>query len=208
MNRAAAPLHASVRFGPLADGAHMSAQWAGDVARGDWHHLAERALTGTVLAADTRDAPRLLAAADIITVFPGAGPGARGWLGRYPGCAVAVAAGLAATADLAGPAEYQVATRDGTRPIVTAGARCPAGALAVAVFAYCWLAAGWPVALLRPARLRVSLGAAWLVPGQPLFFRFRYCPVSGAGPSPGLPGAPDPARASRTGPASGAPSDS
>jgi hypothetical protein len=98
------------------------------------------ALRGELLIAAPRHPGAPLV--EIADVICGPGP----WLDRYPGCAVAAAPD--------GGCRCRVATRAGHRCTVTVtGPPGAAGPVLAASFVYCWLAAGWPAALLRPAAL-------------------------------------------------------
>lgn len=114
---------------------------------------------------------------------------------RYPGCAVA-AVGLGAGGCLAGtPGQAPIRlTVDGS-----AAGSC---ALACAAFVHGWLAAGQPLASLRPARLRVLSSVPGdqecPAPGVIVSLRFGVVYESGV-PDPGAPSR------SRTSSASGAP---
>lgn len=132
-----------------------------------------------------------LEVADVIVCTAGTGT-ARGsrpaWLpvilARYPGCAVAAAADASGCTAL-------------TRPGAVLGfgaAGCPPGmwVLVCGCLVHCWAAAGWPVAGLDGARLRVTAGGpalgrpGWRVRGQlagaPLSFSAAWTPA-GPGPS-------------------------
>lgn len=189
--------HACVRVGPLGGGM-LIARWP--EARG-CRCRGGQAVTGTLLAACARSPVRQLELADVIVAGGAAGSaGPSGWLRRYPGCAVAACPGRAGLCS--------VATRDGVIGHLAGSGLSAAGALACAVFVHGWLSAGWPLDLLRPARLHVACHAgAGLVPGTPLFFRFSYCAAPGDDPGMfGWPGRPD--SLNRTCRASGAPSAS
>lgn len=165
--------HACVRVGPL-NGGTLTAGWPrGCVSAGSDCH-GGLIVTGMVLAMGTRASSQSLESADVIVAegeavrpLPGE------WLDRYPGCLVA------ATRVQRG--ECCVATRDGTIRRVTISGHDAVGALACAVFVHGWLAAVRPMRALHPAFLEVSCPAsAVAAPGGPLFFRFSYCPGSGA----------------------------
>ena len=185
MSQCAAPEHACVRVGPLSAGT-LVAGWPQACDCDAGRRLGWYAVIGTLLVADDRAPVRRLEAADVIVAS--AGPGRSGlgeWLHRYPGCAVVAA--------WTRPGECSVATRNGVlRSVAVTGQQADGGALACAVFVHGWLVAGLPLALLSPACLSISPGAAVAVPraASPLFFRFGYCSVSGDDPRPGAPGQP------------------
>jgi hypothetical protein len=166
--------HACVRVGPLSAGTLVTG-WPRPCGCGSLRS-GGRTVTGMLLAADDRAPAWRLEEADVIVTTGGPGTtGVGDWLRRYPGCAVAAAQ--------VRRGECSVATRDGARRDVAVSGQgaAGAGAFACAVFIHGWLAAGRSLALLRPARLYVSPGAAdaWPGPGSPLFFRFSYYPASG-----------------------------
>lgn len=173
MSGRALPGHAWVRIGPLGAGT-LVARWpeAGstghDSRRGRW------TVTGTLLAADVSEPQERLETADVIVAAEGAvSTGPVEWLYRYPGCAVAAA--------WTGSDGCSVATRDGERfRVAVSGRPGDVGLLACAVFAYGWLAGGWPMAALLPAGLRVGVdGDVGAGQGGRLFFRFGCCYPSG-----------------------------
>lgn len=198
MSYSATPEHARVRVGPLSAGT-LVAGWPQSGDCGCGRCRCGHAVTGTLLAADDRGPARWLETADvIIAVGEAGGTGPGEWLRRYPGCSVAAA--------MTRRGECSVATRDDVlRSVAVSGQESGAGVLACAVFVYGWLAAGWSLTLLRPARLYVSYGGDVTQRlGGPLFFRFGYC--SSSGDPSGPPAGPD--SAARTCSASGAPSAS
>ena len=191
MIRSASPRHACVRVGPLSSGRTLVAGWPQVCDCGGGRRPSSRSVTGTLRAADERAPTSWLEAADVIIASAGPrqiDPGE--WLRRFPGCAVAAAW---TTSD-----ECSVATRNGMLHSVTvSGEQSYGGAFACAMFVHGWLAARLPLVLLSPARLYVSPGTAFTWPraGNPLFFRFGYCSMSGddrpmseGGPSPGSSG--------------------
>lgn len=201
MSPRAAAGHACVRVGPPGSGpGTLIAGWPGLCHEGDGRCGGNAAVTGTLLAVGSRAPVPFLETADIIVADEAGGTGPDHWMRQYPGCGIAVSR--------TGPGTYAVASPGETlRPVTVRGPDC-AGALACAVLAYGWLAAGRPLDLLRPAVLRVGPGPARKpVPGERLFFRFAYCGVSGdetpcPGPSPSMD------NVVRTCSASGAPSAS
>jgi hypothetical protein len=201
----ATPGHASVRVAPAAAKA-LVARWPQGCEHARCPRCHHRALTGTLLAADAAAPARWLEAADVIIAAGGEGISRPGeWLRRYPGCAV--------VASCTQPGKCLVAMRDGVlhRLTVSGQGAIHATALTCAVFVHGWSAAGWPLALLRPACLDVSQGVTRPAPepGRRLFFRFSYCPAPEVDPLPGSSGssaAPD--SVSRTWWASGEPSAS
>ncbi|HXL87624.1 MAG TPA: hypothetical protein VN969_01350 [Streptosporangiaceae bacterium] len=126
------------------------------------------AVSGDVVAADaTTGGPASLKVADVICCDS---VGAlTGILERYPGCAVATAP--------ATDGEILAVTRAWCPLSVSYRARdAPgSGALVCAIFVHAWLAAGWPLSALRPARLTaVTRWAATLTPPAPVPF-LLYC---------------------------------
>jgi hypothetical protein len=123
----------------------------------------KRAVSGDVVAADaTTDSPATLDVADVICCD---NVQELSWLTGilecHPGCAVATAPTASGG--------IRAMTRDRCSLTVSCRGRRPgSGALIAAIFVHAWLAAGWPLAALRPARLEVvALRAAtptWPVP--------------------------------------------
>ena len=205
MSRPAAPEHASLRIAPVTEKA-LVAGWPQGREHARCLRCHHRGLTGTLLAANSAAPARWLEAADVIVASGGERSSRPGeWLRWYPGCAV--------VASCTQPGECLVAMRDGVlHGLTVSGAGAGhATALTCAVFVHGWLAAGWPLALLRPACLDVSQGvtAPAPEPGRRLFFRFSYCPAPDSDPLPGSTGSSStPDSVSRTWWASGAPSAS
>lgn len=197
MSTSGAPVLACVRVGPLA-GPVLAARWPRQPRDSD-RCGGNRAVTGTLLVAHDHSPARFLETADIIVTTNEAGsPALDSWLRRYPGCTIAVSR--------AGPGECSVATRTGFLRRMAVSGPSVDGTLACGVFVHGWLAAGWPLSLLQPARLEIAHDAGEEPPPEaPLFFRFGYCSSSGRGPEvSGSPTRRD--SASRVSRASGEPS--
>jgi hypothetical protein len=161
---------------------------------------ARLAVAGEVAAADALSAgPEWLAVADVICsgrTQPVSW--LSGILDGYPGCAV-----VAAPAPGGGYAVAARAHRPFTIGLLTPnelGLRVQpdprrSDALACAVFVHGWLAAGWPLVALKPARLEAGAGwpyaarALTVGPAAPISFAMYYAePVSGVEPVPGVVG--------------------